>query len=57
MPGDFQDEIAFLGLENSLCLVRQPEGNGVTERFIRTQKENFLWVHTSNTVEDLRHGL
>ena len=58
MPsGDFQDEIAFLGLESSPSFVRQPEGNGVAERFIRTLKENFLWVHTFNTVEDLRRGL
>jgi putative transposase len=29
MSGDFQDEIAFLGLESSPAFVRQPEGNGV----------------------------
>src|SRR3954453_21974577 len=29
MSGDFQDEIAFLGLESSPSFVRQPEGNGV----------------------------
>jgi putative transposase len=54
---DFQDEIAFLGIESSPSFVRQPEGNGVAERFIRTLKENFLWVHTFDTVEDLRRGL
>jgi putative transposase len=42
MSGDFQDEIAFLGIEGSPSFVRQPEGNGVAERFIRTLKENFL---------------
>jgi hypothetical protein len=26
--------------------VREPEGNGVAERFIRTLKENLLWVKT-----------
>jgi len=57
MSGDFQDEIAFLGIESSPSFVRQPEGNGVAERFIRTLKENFLWVHTFDTVEDLRCGL
>jgi transposase InsO family protein len=34
-----------------------PEGNGCAERFIRTLKENFLWVQTFNTVEDLRRAL
>jgi transposase InsO family protein len=57
MSGDFQDEIAFLGIESSPSFVRQPEGNGVAERFIRILKENFLWVHTFDTVEDLRRGL
>src|SRR3954471_914805 len=57
LSGDFQDEIAFLGLESSPSFVRQPEGNGVAERFIRTLKENFLWVHTFDTIEELRRGL
>jgi putative transposase len=57
MSRDFQDEIAFLGIESSPSFVRQPEGNGVAERFIRTLKENFLWVHTFDTVEDLRRRL
>ncbi len=54
---DFQDEIAFLGIESSPSFVRQPEGNGVAERFIRTLKENFLWVHTFDTIEELRRWL
>ena len=37
--------------------VRAPEGNGCAERFIRTLKENLLWVHTFDTVEDLRRAL
>jgi putative transposase len=57
MSGDFQDEIAFLGIESSPAFVRQPEGNGVAERFIRTPKENFLWVHTFDTIEELRCAL
>jgi hypothetical protein len=32
--------------------VREPEGNGVAERFIRTLKENLLWVR-----EELRTAL
>ncbi|MHC4995418.1 MAG: IS3-like element ISMtsp5 family transposase, partial [Planctomycetota bacterium] len=33
---DFQNEIAFVGIESSPSYVRQPEGNGCAERFIRT---------------------
>ena len=57
LSGDFQDEIVFLGIESSPSFVRQPEANGVAERFIRTLKENFLWVHTFDTIEELRRGL
>ena len=37
--------------------VREPEGNGVAERFIRTLKENLLWVKTFDTIEELRAAL
>jgi putative transposase len=57
MSRDFQGEIRFLGIEGSPSFVRGPEGNGVAERFIRTLEENFLWVHTFDTVEDLRRAL
>jgi transposase InsO family protein len=57
MSHDFQDEITFLGLEASPSFVREPEGNGVAERFIRTLKENLLWVHSFETIEELRLAL
>ncbi len=57
MSGDFQDEIECLGIEASLSFVREPEGNGVAERFIRTLKENLLWVKTFETIEQLRAEL
>jgi transposase InsO family protein len=57
MAGDFQKEIAFLGIESSPTFVRAPEGNGCAERFIRTLKESLLWVRTFDTVEDLRRAL
>jgi putative transposase len=53
----FQTEIAFLGIESSPAFVRAPEGNGCAERFIRTLKENLLWVRTFETIEDLRQAL
>jgi putative transposase len=57
MSGDFQDEIECLGIEASPSFVREPEGNGVAERFIRTLKENLLWVKTFDTIEKLRAAL
>src|SRR4051794_23996556 len=57
MSDAFQKELAFLGIESSPAFVRAPEGNGCAERFIRTLKENLLWVRTFDTVEQLRHAL
>jgi transposase InsO family protein len=57
MADDFQKELRFLGIESSPAFVRAPEGNGCAERFIRTLKENLLWVRTFDTVEDLRRAL
>jgi putative transposase len=54
---DFQREVAFLGIESSPAFVREPEGNGCVERFIRTLKENLLWVRRFDTIEDLRLAL
>ena len=57
MSDAFQKELAFLGAESSPAFVRAPEGNGCAERFIRTLKENLLWVRTFDTVEALRRAL
>lgn len=57
LSNDYQAEIAFLGMESSPSFVRQPEGNGCVERFIRTLKEQLLWVRTFQTIEELRQAL
>ena len=57
MADDFQQEVAFFGIESSPSFVREPEGNGVAERFIRTLKENLLWVRSFATIEELRLAL
>jgi transposase InsO family protein len=57
MADDFQQEIAFLGIDSSPSFVRAPEGNGCAERMIRTLKEQVLWVRTFETVEELRQAL
>ncbi len=37
---------------SSRSLVREPEGNGCAERFIRTLKEQLLWVRRFATVAE-----
>ena len=57
MSDDFQNEIKCFGIVSSPAFVRQPEGNGVAERAIRTLKEQLLWVRHFETVEELRRAL
>jgi putative transposase len=38
----FQAELTFLGITSSPAFVRESEGNGIAERFIRTLKEQLL---------------
>ncbi len=57
MSDTFQGELRFLGIESSPAFVRTPEGNGCAEHFIRTLKENLLWVRTFQTIEELRLAL
>ena len=53
----FQVEIRFLGIASSPAFVREPEGNGCAERFIRVLKENLLWIRRFATIEELRLAL
>jgi transposase InsO family protein len=57
MSHAFQEELAFLGARSSPSFVAAPEGNGIAERFVRTLKEQLLWVETFDTVDDLREAL
>jgi transposase InsO family protein len=57
MSRAFQEELRFLGIASSPAFVRAPEGNGCAERFIRTLKENLLWVRHFETIEELRQAL
>ena len=54
---DFQREIRFLGIESSPPFVRQPQGNGVAERLIRTVKEQILWTRNFDTIEGVTQEL
>ena len=57
MSDDFQAELAFLEMSSSPSFVREPEGNGVAERFVRTLKENLLWVRHFATIAELVEAL
>jgi transposase InsO family protein len=53
----YQDELRFLGIASSPAFVATPEGNGCCERFIRTLKEQLLWVWRFETVAELNEAL
>jgi putative transposase len=53
----FQDELKTLGIASGPSIVRQPEGNGCVERFIRTLKEQLLWLNRYRTVEERNDAL
>jgi putative transposase len=57
MSDAFQKELGFLGATSSPSFVREPEGNGCAERFIRTLKEQLLWIRTFATVAELAEAL
>ena len=57
MSDDFQRELTFLGMESSPSFVREPEGNGCAERFVRTLKEQLLWVRSFATAAELAEAL
>lgn len=57
MSEHFQAELRFLGIESSPAFVRQPEGNGCAERFIRTLKEQLLWIETFDSLTELQAAL
>ena len=50
----FGASIAWLGLTDDPAFIGEPETNGCVERFIRTLKEQCLWVELHDTVDDLR---
>ena len=53
----FQRELEFLGVRSTTSYVAEPECNGVSERFVKTLKEQCLWLHAFDTVEDVLKAL
>ena len=53
----YQDTLRTIGIVSSPSYVKEPEGNGCAERFVRTLKEQLLWLDRFDTVEELRSAL
>jgi transposase InsO family protein len=49
--GVFEDELDFLGIAPSFTEPYSPESNGIAERFFRTLKEQAVWGHHFETLE------
>ena len=52
----FQAEIKWLGIRSTPAYVGEPECNGVAERFIRTLKEECIYLHHFETLEEGQSG-
>jgi putative transposase len=50
----FLKQIAYMGIEDSFGLVKQPQTNGVAERFNRTLKEQILNGRIFHDIEEVR---
>jgi len=50
----FQAELAWLGIRSTPSYVGEPECNGVAERFMRTLKEECLYLHDFKSLEEAR---
>jgi putative transposase len=50
----FTQQLAYWGIGLSYAFVRQPQGNGVVERFFRTLKEQVIWGRIFRTAEEVR---
>lgn len=53
----FLKQIAYMGIQDSFGLVRQPQTNGVAERFNRTLKEQILNGRSFHNIEEVREAV
>jgi len=53
----FQHQIAFWGIAPSFAFIKQPQTNGVTERFNRTLKEQVIYGRKFRNFEDVRRAV
>ncbi|MCB9655213.1 MAG: transposase family protein [Deltaproteobacteria bacterium] len=55
--GDCEELCKRWGLDHTLAPVGRPTGNAVTERLIRTMKEECIWLRDWNSLAELQAGL
>jgi len=53
----FLKQIAYMGIQDSFGLVKQPQTNGVAERFNRTLKEQILNGRIFRNIEEVREAV
>jgi len=53
----FTGSLAWLGITDSPAFLGEPETNGCAERWIRTLKDQCLWVQLYDTVDELRQAV
>ena len=53
----FQNQIKAWGIAPSFAFLREPETNGVAERFIRTLKEQAIYGRAFRTLEEVRQAV
>ena len=53
----FTGSLRWLGIEDSPAYVGEPPCNGCAERFIRTLKEQLLWLQRFDGLDDLQRAL
>lgn len=57
MAEHFHKQISFWGISPSYAFVREPETNGVIERFFRTFKEQVVHGRIYQTIDDVRDAV
>jgi putative transposase len=57
MARQFKAELKWLGIRDSPAYVGEPECNGLIERFMRTLKEECLYVQHFRTLEEARFAI
>src|SRR5678815_5938507 len=53
----FTGSLAWLGISDDPAFLGEPETNGCAERWIRTLKDQCLWVQLYDTVDELRQAV
>jgi putative transposase len=53
----FQNQLRHFGITSSFAFLKEPETNGVVERFFRTLKEQVLYKETFRNIEELRKAV